>query len=64
MSSRTFWTLVVMCVYNILNVYGHYLSPSLSDLVNIVLSAVAGYFKISPSQNYNSPTVQAQPISQ
>lgn len=60
--SRTFWTLVVMCVYNIINVYGHLLSPSLSSLVNLVLGAVATYFKINPSQVY-TPAGTTPPVS-
>lgn len=51
-SSRTFWTLVVMVIYNILNVYGHLLSPSLSDLVNLILGALVTYFHLNPSQVY------------
>lgn len=50
--SRTFWTLAVMVAYNILNVYGHLLSPSLSDLVNLILGALVSYFHVNPSAVY------------
>lgn len=50
--SRTFWTLAVMVVYNILNVYGNFLSPSLSSLINLILGALVTYFKLNPSQTY------------
>ena len=61
--SRTFWTLVVMVVYNILNVYGGYLSPAISSLINLILGALVSYFKINPSQNYNTPATQAMPMA-
>ena len=63
LKSRTFWTLIVMFLYNVINVYGAHMSPSLSSLVNLVLGALATYFKLNPSSNYNSPAVQAQPIT-
>lgn len=52
--SRTVGVLVIMCLYNVLALYGNALSPSLNVLVNVVLGAVATYFKVNPNQNYST----------
>ena len=63
-TSRTTWTLVVLLLVNAIpavkNVF-----PNVAwlDTVNTLLVVVAGYFKLYPSQNYNSPAVQAMPIT-
>ena len=62
--SRTFYTLVVMCLFNILNVYGHLLPAGMSDLVNLMLTSVAAYFHVNPSSVYapaGSTIVQTSP---
>ena len=53
--SRTVGVLVIMCLYNVLALYGHGLSPQLNVLVNVVLGAVATYFKVTPGQLYPMP---------
>lgn len=50
--SRLFWTILAWVVYNILQTYGHYLSPSLSVLVNTIFGGLTTYFHINPSQIY------------
>jgi hypothetical protein len=52
--SRTFYTLVVMCLFNILNVYGHLLPAGMSDLVNLILTSIAAYFHVNPQQSYGN----------
>lgn len=52
--SRTVGVLLIMVAYNIMTVYGAGLSPALSSLINIVLGAVATYFKMNPSQVYTA----------
>jgi uncharacterized membrane protein len=54
LKSKTFYTLVLMLAFNLFSVYGSKLSPELNTLVNVVLTALAGYFKVTPSQNYQA----------
>lgn len=50
--SRTVWTLVVMIVYNVLDVYGKGLDPQMSTLVNLILGALVSYFHVNPQMVY------------
>ena len=60
LSSRTFWALVVMFLWNVFAVYGSHIPANVSDLVNLVLTALISYFKVNPSQLYTiPPTTQA-----
>ena len=54
-NSRTFWTIVVMLVFNLIPQLP--IDQSIKDLVNGVLSLLATYFHVNPSQNYNPPTL-------
>ena len=54
LKSRTNWTLVIMFAFNVLNAFGHYLPADLTTLINGILTSLAVYFKINPSQNYNA----------
>lgn len=46
--SRTAWTIIVIFATNLLQVYGHYLTPDQLLLINGFLSALAIYFRITP----------------
>lgn len=50
--SRTVWTLVFMVVTNVVASLTGVVSEDVLVLVNTVLAALAGYFKLSPSQKY------------
>ena len=50
--SRTVWTLVFIVITNVVNSLTGVLSPDLLVLVNTILVALAGYFKLVPSQKY------------
>jgi len=52
LKSRTVWTLVFMVVIDIVAVFGNLLSPEVLLLVNTLLTTLAGYFKLNPSQKY------------
>ena len=54
-SSRTFWTLVLIVVWNTFIVYGSHVPEDVSTLINLILVAFASYFKINPSQLYTIP---------
>lgn len=57
LTSRTVWTIIVTLGFSVSNTYAHYLSPEAATLVTGILSALAVYFKISPSQPYGTPPV-------
>lgn len=44
--SRTIWTLLILIGFNILEVYGNYLSAETTALINGILSVFAIYFRI------------------
>jgi len=50
--SRTTWTVIAMFLINGFTAVQGEISPDLQIVVNAVLSAVAVYFKINPSQEY------------
>jgi hypothetical protein len=54
-SSRTFWTIVVMFIVG----GGNAIDPVLPTIVQVplltILSGLATYFHVNPSQTYNPP---------
>jgi hypothetical protein len=50
LKSRTFWTVVVMLVFNLIPHLP--VDQSVKDLVNGILTLLAAYFHVNPSQNY------------
>lgn len=54
LNSRTFWTVVVIVLGNILNVKYHFFSANLTDCANVILGTLASYFHVTPSQDYTS----------
>ena len=50
--SRTFWTLAFSFAYNVYNAFAGTFTPEQSLLINALLTTLATYFKISPSQTY------------
>lgn len=51
--SRTFWTLVIMFVISGIEGIRETIDPQLFTFIMAGLTALAGYFKMSPSQDYN-----------
>ena len=52
LQSRTFWTVVVMMVFNLIPQLP--VDQAVKDLINGVFTLVAAYFHVNPSQNYNA----------
>jgi hypothetical protein len=52
-NSRTFWTIVVMLVFNLIPQLP--IDQAIKDLVNGILSLLATYFHVNPSQTYTVP---------
>jgi len=50
--SRTIWTLVMVAILGAVQALQPFLDPSLYTVVNALLLATAGYFKLNPSQEY------------
>ncbi len=44
--SRTFWTLVILVAFDVLQVYGNVMPPAFASLVNLALGTVASYFHL------------------
>ena len=53
LKSRTFWTVVVMLIVNLIPHLP--VSQPLKDLINSILTLLAVYFHVNPSQNYSVP---------
>lgn len=56
LSSRTVWTLVFMFVFNGFQSIAGSLPSGVNDIVNLLLTVLAGYFKLNPTQTYKLPT--------
>lgn len=50
--SRTFWTLVLMFAFGGLQALEGIVTPDLYILIQGLLTALATYFKLNPSQKY------------
>ena len=58
LKSRTFWTVVILLLINVVPaVKNVFPNAAWLDTVSTVLTFLAGYFHVSPSQNYQTPTV-------
>ena len=56
-TSRTVWTIIVMLAFNLIAYIHPFVSDALYTLINGLLTILAGYFHINPSQNYTVPPV-------
>lgn len=54
LTSRTFYTLVFLFIFNGWNAIAGEVNPQAAIVVNGLLSLVATYFKLNPSQPYGS----------
>ncbi|MEK9207431.1 MAG: hypothetical protein AAB922_03050 [Patescibacteria group bacterium] len=52
LKSRTFWTLVFMLVFNVFAAVEGNLNPMFVSIVDAILTTLAAYFKLNPSQKY------------
>jgi hypothetical protein len=52
LKSRTIWTLVFMFVFNGFAAISGQLDPQVVTLINVLLTTLAGYFKLNPSATY------------
>ena len=55
LKSRTFWTVIVMLVFNLIPHLP--VDQSVKDLVNSILTLLVAYFHLNPSQDYTTPTL-------
>lgn len=56
LKSRTVWTIIALFVINGFQGISSLVPPAALDTINAILGVVAIYFKINPSQNYNTST--------
>lgn len=54
LNSRTFWSIAVLVLGNILNVKYHFFSADITDCANAILGSLASYFHVTPSQDYTA----------
>lgn len=52
LSSRTFWTIVIMLAFNLISYIHPFVSDAVFTVINGGLTLIAGYFKVNPSQVY------------
>jgi hypothetical protein len=52
LGSRTIWTLIFMFVFNGFAAISGQLDPQLVTIINALLTTLAGYFKLNPTQSY------------
>ena len=52
LKSRTFWTIVVLFLVSGVTAIKAFIPTSLQPVVDLVLSALAVYFHVNPSQDY------------
>ena len=53
LKSRTFWTLVMMFIINGISGIRESINPTALTLIDTVLTVVATYLHVNPSQNYH-----------
>jgi len=62
LKSRTFLTLLAMVAFNLLQAYRPIVAVQYQAIVDVLMTALAGYYKTNPSQNYgpvqNTPAAQ------
>jgi hypothetical protein len=57
--SRLFWSAAVLGLYNCLIVAGtFYVSPYLTDVINILGFILITYLHVNPSQQYNTGSIK------
>lgn len=54
LKSRTVWTILALFVLNGLPAVTELLPVTLLPIANLILTVLAMYFKVNPSQNYKS----------
>lgn len=52
LTSRTFWTVVLIVAVSAFPQVTKYLPSEAVDLINAILLALAGYFHVNPSKDY------------
>lgn len=57
LSSRTFWTLVVLFVINSIHANSGMIPTGIMDILNPILTFAGAYFHVNPSQSYTAPAV-------
>ncbi len=56
LKSRTVWTVVVMFIVGGTNAVASFIPAGWETPIMGVLTILAGYFHVNPSQTYNSPS--------
>ena len=54
LKSRTFWTLVALFIINGITGIREQISPQMLTTIDAILTVLAVYFKLNPSQNYHA----------
>jgi hypothetical protein len=52
LKSRTFLTILAMVAFNLLQAYRPIVAVQYQALVDVLMTMLAGYYKVNPSQNY------------
>lgn len=63
LQSRTFWTIVVLLVGNFLNAKYGFVSVNVSGFGSLILTTLAAYFHINPSQDYTLTADSFTPVA-
>lgn len=58
LASRTFWTLVAIFVLNTVHANQGLIPTGAMDIINPILTLLAAYFKVTPSQDYTQTNTQ------
>jgi hypothetical protein len=57
LKSRTFLTILAMVAFNLLQAYRPLIGVQYQAIVDLLMTALAGYYKTNPSQDYTLPNV-------
>ena len=49
--SRTFWTLVVLVIYDVIQVYGNIFPAEIATLINLILGSLVSYYHLQTGQS-------------
>ena len=59
LKSRTFWTIVLLFIVSGVTAVKAFIPTSIQPVVDLVLSALAVYFHVNPSQSYGNSALNS-----
>ena len=62
LTSKTVWAIIVLFIINGVGAIHNSIPANWLTVIDPIIGLLAIYFKVNPSQNYNSPAVQAMPV--